>query len=206
MSPFLILIAGGSGSGKTTVAKMIKEQSGKNDVLLIPIDNYYKDLSHLKLSARKNVNFDHPTAIDWPLLKTDITALFNGESIRMPIYSFKTATRPRYKLVKPKRIIILEGIFSLYDPELNSTAKLRIFVDTPPDVRLIRRIQRDIAERGKHIDYVIKQWLTTVKPMHDEFIEPTKGNAHVIMPEDPEGGMRGTAIELIKTKIRSMLK
>ena len=203
--PFLILIAGGSGSGKTTLAKKIVEQSGKNKVLLLSIDSYYKDLSNLKINARKKVNFDNPDSIDWALLKKDVLSLLDNKPINIPVYSFKLHTRIGYKKIKPKKIIVVEGIFSLYDTKLNEMSNLRLFVDTPPDIRLIRRLERDIKERGRTPTVVIKQWLSAVKPMHDEFIEPTKSNAHVIIPEDPEGGLRSTAIELVETKIRSIL-
>jgi uridine kinase len=203
--PFLILIAGGSGSGKTTAAKQIVEQSGKKRVLLISIDNYYKDLRNLKMSARKKVNFDNPNSIDWVLLKKDILSLLDNKTINLPVYSFKSHTRTGYKKTVPKKIIVIEGIFSLYDAEINGMSNLRLFVDTPPDIRLIRRMERDIKERGRTPTDVIERWLSTVKPMHDEFIEPTKSNAHVIIPEDPEGGLRSTAIELIETKIKSIL-
>lgn len=203
--PFLILIAGGSGSGKTTAAKQIVEQSGKKRVLLISIDNYYKDLSNLKMSTRKKINFDNPNSIDWVLLKKDVLSLLDNKTINLPVYSFKSHTRTGYKKTVPKKIIVIEGIFSLYDTELNGMSNLRLFVDTPPDIRLIRRMERDVKERGRTPTGVIKQWLSAVKPMHDEFIEPTKSNAHVIIPEDPEGGLRSTAIELIETKIKSIL-
>jgi uridine kinase len=206
IKPFLILIAGGTGSGKTTVAEMITKQSGKRNVLLLSVDNYYKDLSHLPFKEREKVNFDHPDAIEWNLLKKHLTLLLNGKTIKMPIYNFRTHTREKYINVRPKKIIILEGIFALYDNELNKLAKLRIFVETDSDVRFIRRLKRDIKERGRTVGGVIRQWLNTIKPMHDKFIEPTRRNAHIIIPEDPDGKMRGTAVELIKTKIKSLLR
>lgn len=204
--PFLILIGGGTGSGKTTVAKMIVDASGKNKVLLLSVDNYYKDNSNMPMKEREKLNFDDPETIEWHLLKKQLKELLSGKTIKMPLYSFKTHTREGYKIVRPEKIMILEGIFALHDPEINSVAKLKIFVDTDSDIRLIRRLKRDLANRKRTTKSVIKQWLETVKPMHDKFIEPTRKNAHIIIPEDPDGKMRGTAIELIKTKIKSLIR
>jgi len=206
MSYFLISITGGSGSGKTTIAKKITKQVGRKNVLLLSFDNYYKDLSHLKPKEREKVNYDHPNAIDWRLLKKHLNSLIKGKTVEMPQYSFLTHTRKGYVKVRPKKIIILEGIFALYDKEINKLANLRIFVDTEADIRFIRRLQRDIKERGRTVESVIKQWLGTVKPMYDTFIELTKKNADVIIPEDPEGKMRSVAIDLIKTKIKNLIK
>ena len=204
--PFFILIAGGTGSGKTTVAEMIAKASGKRNILLLSVDNYYKDRSHLTLKEREKINFDDPDAIEWSLLRKQFFELIKGNPIKMPIYSFKVHTRVGYKNIIPKKIIILEGIFALHDSEINSIAKLKLFVDTDSDIRFIRRLKRDLAERGDRTpEKVIKRWLEMVKPMHDKFIEPTRRNAHIIIPEDPDGKMRGTAIELIKMKIRSLL-
>jgi len=204
--PFFILIAGGTGSGKTTVAEMIAKASGKRNILLLSVDNYYKDRSHLTLKEREKINFDDPDAIEWSLLRKQFFELIKGNPIKMPIYSFKVHTRVGYKNIIPKKIIILEGIFALHDSEINSIAKLKLFVDTDSDIRFIRRLKRDLAERGDRTpEKVIKRWLEMVKPMHDKFIEPTRRNAHIIIPEDPDGKMRGTAIEIIKAKIKSIL-
>ena len=202
---FLILVGGGTGSGKTTVAEEISKQGKKKNVLLISMDHYYKDLGYLDKASREKTNFDNPNAIDWHLLKKDILDLLIGKTIKMPVYSFKTHTRVGHKKMMPKKIIIIEGIFALYDLELNKISNLRLFVDTSPDLRFIRRLLRDIKERKRTVDSVVKQWLRTVKPMHDEFIESTKQNAHIIIPEDPEGGLRKIAVELIKTKIKSLV-
>jgi uridine kinase len=202
---FLITIAGGTGSGKTSVAEKIVHLR-KKDTLLISLDHYYRDLGNLAKGEREKTNFDHPDSLDWGLLKKDIGSLIKGKAVRMPIYSFITHTREGYQQIKPKKIIILEGIFALHDPELNRKAKLRIYVDTDGDIRFIRRLQRDTKERGRTPENVIMQWLKNVKPMHDKFIEPSRRHAHIIMPEDPDGKMRGTAIDLIKVKIRSLVK
>jgi len=202
----LILIGGGTGSGKTTLALNITKSIGKENVLLVSTDHYYKDLSHLPMEERDKQNFDHPNAIDWDLLREQLEKLLRGEKINMPIYSFKEHVREGYIEVSPRRVIILEGIFALYDKKINEIAGLRIFVDTDPDIRFIRRLQRDIKERGRTPESVINQWLSTVRPMHEEFIEPTKRYAHIIVPEDPEGKMRETAVDIICSKVRLLLK
>ena len=202
---FLITIAGGSGSGKTTAAKKIVDVSRKN-VLLISLDNYYKDLSYLPSKLRNKTNFDHPDALDWPLLRKQISELVAGRAVRMPCYSFVTHTRTKYSAVKSRPIIVLEGIFALYDAQINKMSDLRLFVDTNSDIRFIRRLERDVNERGRTHSEVATQWVKQVKLMYDKFIEPTKHNAHVILPEDPEGQMRGKAIDLVKAKIKNVLK
>ncbi|MCD6590313.1 uridine kinase [Candidatus Woesearchaeota archaeon] len=201
----LILIGGGTGSGKTTLALNIIKNIGKENALLVSTDHYYKDLSHLPMEERDKQNFDHPNAIDWDLLQEQLEKLLRGEKINMPIYSFKEHVREGYIEVNPRRVIILEGIFALYDKKINEIADLRIFVDTDPDIRFIRRLQRDIKERGRTPESVINQWLSTVRPMHEEFIEPTKRYAHIIVPEDPEGKMRETAVDIICSKVRLLL-
>ena len=202
---FLITIAGGSGSGKTTIAEEVKEYF-KNHVLLISIDHYYKDLSNLNQEDRDKTNFDHPNAIDWELLRKQLKELLSGKAVKMPIYSFTTHTRKGSESIKPKEIIILEGIFALCDEEINKMSNLRIFVDTEPDIRFIRRLKRDMEKRGRTDESVITQWMETVKPMNDLFIEPTKRKAHIIMPEDPDGGMRCKAVDLMKVKIEERIK
>lgn len=202
----LILIAGGTGSGKTTVAKIITKKVGKKNVLLLSMDHYYKDFSYLKIDQRKNLNFDHPNSIDWPLLREHLNELIKGKSIKMPQYSFITHTREGYIRVESRPVIILEGIFALYNSDINRKAILRIYVETDDDIRLIRRIQRDTIERKRSMVNTIKNWLRFIKPMHEEFIVPTSKRAHVIIPEDPDGKMRGIAIDLIMTKIKSLLR
>lgn len=198
----LILIGGGTGTGKTSLALNIVRDVGSDKVLLMHMDNYYKDFSGLKPEDRENINFDHPKSIDWNLLDKQLTMLLNNESIKMPVYDFKTHTRQRYKTVQPKEIIILEGILALWNKDINKKAGIKLFVETPDDIRFIRRLQRDLNERGRSIESVIKQWLTTVRPMHQEFVKPSRGNADVIIPEDPQGGMREVARDMIKALIR----
>ncbi len=198
----LILIGGGTGSGKTTLALNIVRDVGSDKALLVHIDNYYKDLSHLKPSDRELVNFDHPDSIDWDLLIEHVSKLMNGKPVEMPVYDFKTHTRVGYKLVKPREIIILEGILALWNKNLTRKASVKLYVETPDDIRLIRRLERDIKERGRTLESVIKQWLTTVRPMHYEFVARSRINADIIIPEDPQGGMREVARKMIKALIK----
>lgn len=202
MKKFLIGIAGGSGSGKTTLAEMITEEIGKDRVLLLSMDRYYKDLSKLKPAERKKVNFDAPESIDWALFKKQINQLLKNKKVKAPIYSFTKHIRTGYEIIRPKEVIIIEGIFALYDEEICNLMKVRLFVETPPDIRLIRRIQRDVIERGRDVKSIIKQWNQFVRPAHEVFIEPSAKRAHIIIPEDPEGKMRESAIKIIKSTIK----
>lgn len=204
MKKFLIGIAGGSGSGKTTLAEMIAEEIGKDRVLLLSMDRYYKDLSKLKPTERKKVNFDNPNSIDWLLFKKQINQLLKGKKVRAPIYSFVEHVRIGYETIEPRDVIIIEGIFALYDEEICNLMKMRIFVETPPDVRLIRRIQRDTRERGRDVKSIIEQWNKFVRPSHEAFVQPTAKRAHIIIPEDPEGGMREHAVKIIKSAIKEL--
>ena len=202
----LIGIAGGSGSGKTTLANMIVKEIGKDKVLILSLDRYYKDLSKMKPKEREKVNFDHPNAIDWPLFKRHVKQLLKGESIKAPIYSFAEHVRTGYKTLKSKDVIIVEGIFALYDREICNLMKVRIFIETPADIRLIRRLQRDVIERKRNIKSIIDQWVKYVRPGHEIFVEPTSKVAHVIIPEDPEGGMRKVAVKLIKSLVKEFVR
>lgn len=202
MKKFLMGIAGGSGSGKTTLAKMIAEEIGQDRVLLISMDRYYKDLSKIKPAEREKVNFDHPNSIDWPLFRKQIKQLLKNKKVKAPIYSFTKHVRIGYEIVTPKDVIIIEGIFALYDEEICNLMKVRLFVETPPDIRLIRRIQRDVIERGRDVKSVIEQWNRFVRPAHKMFIEPSAKRAHVIIPEDPEGKMRESAVKIIKSMFK----
>jgi len=200
----LIGIAGGSGSGKTLVAENIYSELGTERVLLICQDSYYKDLSHLPEDERKKQNFDHPDAMDTRLLISQLRDLLSGKSIRQPVYNFVTHTRSEEtKEIGPHDIIVLEGILILDNPELRSLMDIKVYVDTDPDIRVIRRLRRDILERGRSMESVIKQYEESVRPMHLQFVEPSKRYADVIVPE---GGYNRVAIDLIKTKIEALLR
>ena len=185
----IILIAGGSASGKTTVAQsIINILSSKNihqKVNLINMDSYYVDLSHLNIEGRKNFNFDHPSSIDWNLLHNHIRDLLNGKSIKKTIYSYTDYTRTNdYEILYPSSVLIIEGLFSLYDEFLRKIANIKIFVEAPDDIKLIRRIYRDIKERGRTIDEIVNQYINFVRPMYVEFIKPTKKYADVIIQNE----------------------
>jgi uridine kinase len=169
-------------------------------VTRIPIDNYYEDLSHLDFEERKNRNYDHPSAFEWDLLREQMSALLEGRSVEMPQYDFAQHNRkPERKTVEPTDVIILEGILVLHDDVLNEMMDLRLYVETDADVRILRRIQRDVIERGRDLEGVIEQYLSTVKPMHEQFIEPTKRNADLIIPE----GANSVAVSLLEEKVRA---
>lgn len=203
MKIMFIGIAGGTGSGKTTVAHNIKEKIGE-DILILDMDSYYKDNSHIPFEERLKINYDHPDAFDIPLLKSHIEALLRGETIKKPIYSFVEYTRLKdYEEVKPKRIIILEGIFALFFEELRKLMDIKIYVDTDADIRLIRRLLRDIKERGRTIDSVIKQYTEVVRPMHIQFVEPTKRFADIIIPE---GGFNIVAVDIVVSRIKEFFR
>ncbi len=179
----VIGIAGGSGSGKTTVAEMIAKDLGEDRCVIITQDNYYKDLAHLPVEERAKVNFDHPDAIDGVLMAKHIELLKNGNSIKMPIYDFKTHTRLKETItVEPREFLIVEGILVLEREEIRNQLDIKIYVDTDDDIRFIRRLKRDIVERGRNMESVIQQYLDTVRPMHLEFVEKSKRYADIILP------------------------
>lgn len=199
----IIGIAGGTGSGKTTVVKRIIDSLPKDEVALIPQDSYYKDSSNVPVEERQNINFDHPNAFDWDLLSKHIAMLKKGESIEQPIYSYLTCTRQRETIhVEPKEVIIIEGIMALSDKRLRNLMDLKFFVDADPDERLIRVIQRDVLERGRTAEAVMERYIKVLKPMHLEFIEPCKRYADLIIPQ---GGHNQKAIEIIKLYIEKIL-
>ncbi|MCL4425280.1 MAG: uridine kinase [Firmicutes bacterium] len=201
--PVTIGIAGGTGSGKTTVVSEIYRNLSGEGIALIEQDAYYKDQPDIPLEERKLVNYDHPLAFDNDLLIGHLEELFSGRAVKKPVYSFETYTRTeRTVLVEPKGIIILEGILLLEDPRLRSLLDIKIYVDTDPDVRFIRRLQRDLVERGRTLESVIKQYLNVVRPMHLMFVEPSKRYADIIIPE---GGFNRVAIDLILAKIKAIL-
>lgn len=202
--PVVIGITGGSGSGKTTIAHKIVEQMQKNEhVLIMTQDSYYKDNTGIPLNVRQNINYDHPDAFDVPLLTEQINRLLKYESIEMPVYDFKEHTRSKETIhVEPADIIILEGILVLASEDIRNLMDIKVYVDTDDDIRFIRRLERDIKERGRSLDSVIEQYLDTVKPMYHQFIEPTKRYADIIVPE---GGENKVAIDMLTTKVHSVL-
>jgi len=199
----IIGIAGGTGSGKTTVVNEIIGRLNKSDVAVIPQDAYYRDNSHLPLEQRQKINFDHPDSIEFELLIENIKELKKGESIHQPIYSYLTCTRfEETVLVKPQKVIIVEGILCLQPEELRKLMNIKIFVDCEADVRLSRVIMRDINERGRDIIKVLQRYEDTVRPSHLQFIEPTKRYADIIVPE---GGKNKVAIDIITQYIKKHL-
>lgn len=203
MRPILIGITGGTGSGKSTVANEIYESFKDDCIAIIEQDSYYKDQSNLTFEDRIKINYDHPNAFDTELLLEHLKGLSNGNSINKPIYDFKEHNRKKQTVkVEAKDIIIVEGIMILQDVELRNLLDIKIYVDTDDDVRIIRRILRDIKERGRTIDSVVNQYLNVVKPMHSQFIEPTKKYADIIIPE---GGQNKVAIDIMVSKIKQIL-
>ena len=199
----IIGIAGGTGSGKTTVVKRIVESLSQDEVTVLPLDSYYKDSSHIPFEERKNINFDHPDAFDWDLLSEHITMLREGKAIEQPIYSYITSTRQKETVhIEPREVVIIEGILALSDKKLRNLMDLRIFVDADPDERLIRVIQRDVIERGRTAEDVMERYVRVLKPMHLEFIEPAKRVADLIIPQ---GGHNEKAIRILKLYIEKIL-
>lgn len=203
-SPLVIGIAGGSGSGKTTVAQQILERVGPSRIAFLQHDSYYKDLSGLPPVQRAEVNFDHPESLETELLTAHVEELKNGRPVQVPIYDFAHHSRTDQTFtVQPRGVIIVEGILIFAEPELRKLFDVKIFVDTDPDLRLIRRMQRDISERSRTVESVIKQYMSTVRPMHLEFVEPSKRYADVIIPE---GGFNTAALDMVVARIEALLK
>jgi uridine kinase len=201
--PLVIGIAGGTGSGKTTVANVILERVGARRIAYLPHDAYYKDLSDLPPMQRATVNFDHPNSLDTDLLIQHIRMLKEWRPIEMPVYDFKTHSRTSQTIhIEPQPVILVEGILIFADPVLRQLFDVKIFVDTDADIRFIRRLQRDISERGRTTESVIQQYLTTVRPMHLEFVEPSKRYADVIIPE---GGLNTVAMDMVVARIEALL-
>ncbi|HVF48876.1 MAG TPA: uridine kinase [Pyrinomonadaceae bacterium] len=199
----IIGICGGTGSGKTTVANRILKTVSASEVVFIQQDSYYRNLGHLPLALREKFNFDHPDAVDSELLLEHVRSLKAGRSAELPIYDFKHHARQAETLhVEPRPIIIIEGILIFVDPRLLDEMDIKVFVDTPDDLRFIRRLRRDIVERGRTVESVIEQYLSTVRPMHTQFVEPSKRLADVIIPE---GGHNLVGVELISGRIRERL-
>lgn len=202
--PIVIGVTGGSGSGKTSVSRAVYNHFSGHSILMLEQDFYYKDQSDLSYEERLNTNYDHPFAFDTDLLIEHLNDLIHYRSIEKPVYDYEAHTRSdKVILQEPKEVIILEGILILEDKRLRELMDIKVYVDTDDDIRIIRRIKRDIEERGRTLDSVIEQYLTVVKPMHTQFIEPTKKFADIIIPE---GGSNQVAIDLMTTKIRSILE
>jgi len=203
-SSLVIGIAGGTGSGKTTIADYILKTVGPEKIAFFPHDSYYRELSDLSVEERAKVNFDHPSSLETELLIEHLNRLNTGEPIELPTYDFKTHTRTgKTTTINPQPILMVEGILILAEPDLRELFDLKIFVDTDADIRFIRRLKRDIEERGRTTQSVIKQYIDTVRPMHLEFVEPSKRYANVIIPE---GGYNHEALDLIVARIESMLQ
>ena len=201
--PFVIGVAGGSGSGKSTVTREVLASIGPELVTVVIQDDYYCDQTHMSPEDRRKTNYDHPDAFDWPLMVQHVQALRRGESIEMPTYDFSADNRASKTMtVKPAPVIVIEGLFALYDADLRKMMSLKVFVDTATDVRFIRRLQRDMAERSRSAESVINQYLETVRPMHKQFIEPTKRYADVILPH----GANGPAVDIITTKVKTLVR
>jgi len=190
----IIGIAGGTGSGKTTVVKKIADALPPHYVAVVPLDSYYNDTTHMTDEERKSINFDHPDAFDWKLLIKQVNQLRAGQSIEQPTYSYIISNRLKETVhVEPKPVIIIEGIMTLINKKLRDMMDLKIFVDTDSDERLIRNIRRDVVERGRTVDMVLDRYLNVLKPMHDQFIEPTKKYADLIIPQGGEN-LKGIGI------------
>ena len=203
-SGILIGVAGGSGSGKTLVARRLFEELGSDKVIIIQEDSYYKDLSHLEFEKRKKCNFDHPDAFDEKLILSQLKDLINGKYINHPIYDFTKHTRKKKtKRIGNHIIIILEGILVLHSSELRDIMDIKVYVDTDDDIRLIRRLKRDIKERERSMESIIKQYEESVRPMHLQFVEPSKRYADIIIPD---GGHNDVAVDILKTKIQALLR
>ena len=202
--PVVIGITGGSGSGKTTIAQKIVAQMQEDEhVLIMTQDSYYKDNTGIPMDIRMKINYDHPDAFDVPLLEKQLRDLLAYQAIEMPVYDFKEHTRSKKTIhQEPADIIILEGILVLANKEIRDLMDIKVYVDTDDDIRFIRRLERDLSERGRSIDSVIDQYLSTVKPMYHQFIEPTKRYADIIVPE---GGKNDVAIDMLTTKVHSIL-
>ena len=200
MKPLIIGIAGGSGSGKSTVARKVADALDAASVAFIDMDAYYNDYAQLSMEERRRINWDHPNSFDWDLLVSQIEALSAGRSIQKPQYDFVHHLRMRESVtIGAARVVVIDGILLLSDPRTRALCDVKVFVDTDADIRLIRRLRRDILERGRPLDEILDQYLTTVQPMHLEFVEPSKRYADVIVPR---GGHNEVAIEMIIAKIR----
>lgn len=201
--PLIIGVAGGSGSGKTTVVEAIVKDFGPNQVSVIQHDSYYHDRSEVPPEERVNINYDHPDALETSLLVAHLEELLAGRSVQVPVYDFKNHARTTKSIaVEPRRAVIVEGILILADKALRELMDIKVFVDADPDLRIIRRMERDISQRGRTLDSIVQQYLQTVRPMHLEFVEPSKRYAHIIIPE---GGYNDVAVDMLITKVNSIV-
>ncbi len=201
--PYLIGVAGGSNSGKTTIATRLAELIGSDQLSLIKLDSYYVERSDEPLEVRAAANYDHPDAFDWDLLNDHLAALTAGASVEIPVYDYAIHDRSdRCDIVHPSPVVVVEGILVLWEPRLRERFDLKIFVDTPADLRIIRRLRRDVAERGRTPESILDQYLTTVRPSHERFIEPSKRYADVIVPE---GGLNRPALEVLLARVRELV-
>lgn len=201
--PVTVGVAGGTGSGKTTIAQQIIERIGEHNIAYLPHDAYYRNLIDIPHAAGQAANFDHPDALETALLVDHMRQLQDWNEVQIPIYDFSTYRRStETKLIKPQPIILVEGILIFIEPDLRKLMDVKVFVDTDADIRFIRRLKRDVAERGRSVDSVINQYLDNVRPMHMEFVEPSKRYADVIIPE---GGYNSVAIDLVGDHVRRMM-
>jgi uridine kinase len=201
--PFLIGVAGGTASGKTTVAERLAGVTRQRELALVKLDSYYCERAELPFEQRAAINYDHPDAFDWPLLMAHLDALRSGRAVTVPIYDFAQHLRTADStVVEPGPVVVIEGILVLFETRVRELLDLKVYVDTDPDVRFIRRLQRDVAERGRTPATVIDQYLTTVRPMHLQFVEPSKRYADIIVPH---GGLNDPAFEMLVARVRSLL-
>ncbi len=204
MIPFVIGVAGGTGSGKTTVVRAIAKRVGEDRLAVLPHDSYYRDYNDLPKDVLDGKNFDHPDSLETDLLIRHLKALKEGATVETPIYDFRLHRRAREtRRIEPKKVVVVDGILIFAEPALRSLFDVRIFVDTDPDIRLIRRIKRDIAERGRTLESVVGQYESTVRPMHLEFVEPSKRWADLIIPE---GGENAIALEFLFARLEQLLR
>ena len=200
----LVGVAGGTGSGKTTIAQEICRNLGSDTAVLVEQDSYYLDLDPHPVGERAGFNFDHPSAFDWKLLKEQVGDLKSGRPIHRPVYDYRTHTRTQHGiLLEPRQVVILEGILILGDPDLRRLMDLKIFIDAAADIRLLRRLQRDIRERGRSLESVADQYLSTVRPMHEQYVQPCAKHADIIIPE---GGCNPKAVAAVVGGIRALLE
>ena len=202
-NPILVGIAGGTGSGKTTVAKAIYDRVGADKIEWVSHDSYYRNFEGLSAEEKHHINFDHPDSLETELLVRHLDVLCKGSAVEVPIYDFTTHSRKVETVrVEPRKVVIVEGILVLAEPELRKRIDIKLFVDTPPDIRFVRRLMRDITVRGRSVESVIEQYVTTVRPMHEEFVEPSKRYADLIIPE---GGENLVAIDAIIARVERLL-